>query len=271
MKNAQMAGNVVNGVSAESIDDLLEDLDLGIEPARGEEIETIVASEEVIEDVDTIVEEVVAADVSGDDDLSIDELEMGIERAQGYQEQDGGEQLAGNATETVASKKANAPKADSTVKTVKAPRASTPRQPRDVSAIAAEVFVLEGDASQMSADELESNKKAVIDAAPTQKKIAEKYENLFMSLSVGKQPSTYVVQAFKFLDQKKTLSSTDIVAMLKGSYKQGTAQSQAGQIMKLFEATKIATRTKNSLELNDNSVIAGKLRDILNNANKAAA
>lgn len=269
MKNAEMAANVVNGVSAESIDDLLEDLDLGIEPATsGQEIETIVAAdEEVIEaSADTVVEEVI-----GDEDLSIDELEMTIERAEGYSKQDSGEQIASSASEAVATAKANAPKAGSTPKAAKAPRVSTPRQPRDVSAIDASFFVLEGDAASMTADELERNKQAVIDAAPSQKKIAEKYENLFMSLSVGKQPSTYVVQAFKFLEQKKTLSSTDIVAMLKGSYKQGTAQSQAGQIMKLFEVTKIATRTKNSLELNDNSVVATKLREILNNANKAAA
>jgi len=261
MGTAVMATNTVNGVSIESIDDLLDDLDLGMTPSKGEEVETIVATSEPEHQEEAIVE----------DDISIDDLEMSIERAASYAEQDPGEEVAGNATEAVATQKAAAPKGGKTPKAAKAPKEATARKPRDIGSIDAAFFVLEGDASEMTPEALEQNKVDVIAAAPTQVKIAEKYENLFASLSVGKQPSVYVVQAFKFLDEKKTLSSTDIVAMLKGTYKQGTAQSQAGQIMKLFEATKIATRSKNTLELNDNSVVATKLREILNNANKAAA
>jgi hypothetical protein len=51
--------------------------------------------------------------------------------------------------------------------------------------------------------------------------------------------------------------------MFKASHSQGTAQSQAGQMMNLFATTKVAERQKNTLVLNENSVVAQRLRDIL--------
>ena len=58
---------------------------------------------------------------------------------------------------------------------------------------------------------------------PKQNKIAEKFENLFQQLGNGKLPSVYVVQAFKLLESKKSVTSADIVADFKTTYKQGTA------------------------------------------------
>jgi hypothetical protein len=265
MNKATLSASTVNGVSSESIDDLLADLDLDVATSGDDEIETIEPTELVLagDDTNVVLEEVeeLEASTDADDGLDVEELEMSIERAEGYKAQDAGSQLAGKPAE----KAAKAPKVK------KEATAKIPRQPREMSAIEPSVFVLEGEATDMSAAELEQNKIDVIGAAPSQKKIAEKYENLFTAIAIGKQPSVYVVQAFKLLEEKKSLTSTDIVAMLKGTYSQGTAQSQAGQIMKLFEVTKIAERTKNSLALNDNSVVAAKLRKILADAAAAKA
>lgn len=118
----------------------------------------------------------------------------------------------------------------------------------------------------MSDDDLATNKQEVIAAKPEQKKIGEKFVNLFVSLNAGKQPSVYITQAFKMLEEKKTFTGAELTAMLKVSYDQGTAQSQSGQIMTLFAAVKIATRNKNSLTLNDNSVVAERLRKIYEDA-----
>lgn len=238
----QKAVNEMPATDIESVEALLDDLDLGDGDVA--ELET---AEEVIEDI-------VGDDIA---DEEVQDLELQLEREEAYNEQDGGASADMN---TEAPAQAQAAKA-ATTKAPRAPKAAgVPRTPRDLATVDAAFFVLEGDAADMDQAALDANKAAVMSTVPTQKKIAEKFENLFSALSVGKQPSVYVVQAFKLLDDKKTLTSTDIVASFKGSYKQGTAMSQAGQIMNLFDVVKIAKRTKNTLVLNENSVIAERIR-----------
>jgi hypothetical protein len=246
--NALKSTVAIPGSTAAQLDDLLDDLELdGLDGAEvSDEVEEVVTGE-VIEPTDEELENV-----------DLDALEMTLDREEGYASQESELDIVekpGEANE--AAKQTAAPA------TPRAPRAApSPRTPRDMASLDAKVFVLEGDVSTMNADALEANKTAVMATVPTQKKIAEKFENLFAALHAGKQPSVYVTQAFKLLDEKKTLTGTDITTMFKATYKQGTAQSQSGQIMTLFEVAKIATRSKNTLTLNENSVVAQRLRDI---------
>lgn len=258
MTQTNTAAVGMSGAELSALDDMLDDLEL--DGLDGEEISDEV--EETIE-ASAVVEEPAVVTDEELDTVDIDELEMSIDRNEGYASQESEMDVAEKPADAVAAAK-NTPAA-STPRTPRA--ASAPRTPRDMASLDAKVFILEGDASTMEASELEANKTAVMGAVPSQKKIAEKFENLFAALNAGKQPSVYVTQAFKLLDEKKTLTGTDITAMFKVSYKQGTAQSQSGQIMTLFEAVKIATRQKNTLVLNDNSVVAERLREIF----KAAA
>ncbi|QIG75703.1 hypothetical protein EVC20_132 [Rhizobium phage RHph_Y2_17_1] len=248
------------GSTVADLENLLDDLEL--DGLAGDEI-----SDEIEEVVETSAADGDGATVTEEDleNVSVDDLEMSLDREEGYAEQTSDTDVAEKPAETAAAARSQP------ATTPRAPRAaSTPRTPRDMASLDAKVFVLEGDATSMSDEDLAANKTAVMGALPSQKKIAEKFENLFAALNAGKQPSVYVVQAFKLLDEKKTLSGTDITAMFKASYKQGTAQSQSGQVMTLFEATKIATRTKNTLVLNENSTVAKRLREIFKAANAPA-
>lgn len=109
-----------------------------------------------------------------------------------------------------------------------------------------------------------ADKAAVLAATPAQKKVAEKFENLFISLNAAKEPSRYVVTAFKLLNAQKSVTSMDIV----GAYKteglgDGTARSQSGQIMALFDVVGIADRAGSKLTLRADSAVAAKLRAVL--------
>lgn len=246
-----MAGTAMTTVKksasdVESVEALLDDLDLGDLPTE-------------IEALDEAVEEVIVEDTEVLEHEELRDLELASVRDEAYEEQESEVDTAASVEETSETAKAK------TTKVVKA-KSSSPvsRTPRvDLSSMASFNFVLEGDVDAMSDEDKDAAKVATLALMPKQKKIAEKFENLFQALSLGKLPSVYVVQAFKLLDSKKTMSSADLVAHFKGSYKQGTAMSQAGQIMNLFDAVKIATRSKNSLTLNADSVLADRMRNAI--------
>ncbi|MBA8881637.1 hypothetical protein [Phyllobacterium myrsinacearum] len=249
MPETQNATAGITEADQEAIGALLDDLDLGDD----EIIETSAVEDDLLGELSI-------------EDTEINESEeaaalRAIDREAHYEEQESEiavDTLAEKADKTA--KKAKAPK------TPRAPKApAVPRTPRDLASIDPSAFVLEG-----APEDLDANKATVMAAVPSQKKIAEKFENIFAAISVGKQPSVYVVQAFKLLDDRKELTASDLTSSFKLRYKQGTAMSQSGQIMKLFEVLKIATRDKNKLTLNANSVIASKLRDILTPAPAAA-
>lgn len=142
--------------------------------------------------------------------------------------------------------------------------AASPRAPKDIATIDPAHFVLEADAApadQAAAEQLRAN---VIALRPNQVKIAEKFDNVFGALSVNKAPSVYVMAAFETLDAKGSMTSTEIAGTFKAKgHTDGTANSQSGQIMALFDVLKIATRTKNTLTLNPKSAIAAKLRAMI--------
>lgn len=138
---------------------------------------------------------------------------------------------------------------------------------RDLSALPLKFFELEdGD------DVDEDYRKAVLDRRPSQKKVAEKFDNLFIAMAHGKAPSTYVTDLFKILDAKKEVDSktlidgmmnlTTKVGTKSEKYNEGTARSQVGQIMQLFPLVGIATRDGNRLMINHNSTVAEYLRAI---------
>lgn len=279
MANAAVNVNALSGAAVQNIDEMLADLDLDIELEAGnDEVEEIVEVEAAAEDADAVVEvmeesaeaeaEVEATHEELDANLDIDDLDIALARSEGYESQESDVQTVEDADQALADAKANKPArkkaASSTPRTP-----GVPRSTKSLPDLEPATFVLEGDASAMSATELDDAKAAVLAAVPSQKKIAEKYENLFQALAANKQPSVYVVGAFKLLEQKGEFTSAELVGAFKGSYSQGTAQSQAGQIMNLFDRVKIASRSGNKLTANPNSVVAAKIRKIL--ADAAAA
>jgi FtsZ-interacting cell division protein ZipA len=109
-----------------------------------------------------------------------------------------------------------------------------------------------------------ANKAATLAARPRQVKIAEKFDNLFLALSAGKEPSSYVVTAFKVLSNNGTMTSGDLVAAYKSAgLVDGTANSQTGQIMELFNVVGIARRAGRALTMRSDSVVARKLASVL--------
>jgi hypothetical protein len=256
-----VAANTADNASTdlELVENILDDLEIG-----GDENAEMQAIEEIIED-EPLGELDLGEDV-GDDELR--SLEISMERDEAYQEQTSELEANAEAAKTAqAERKKNPVKVSR--KSAGAKTAGTSRTSRDLNAVPAEMFVLEGDVAAMSDEDKDAAKVATLALMPTQKKIAEKFDNLFCALAAGKQPSVYVVQAFKLLDEKKAISSKDVVASFKGRYSQGTAMSQAGQIMNLFATVKIATRAKSDLTLNENSVMAQRLRDVIAAAKSA--
>lgn len=247
--------NAVQGVQMDDVEALLDDLDLG----DNDQVELEAVEEEVVEASGE--EEVVSEELA---DGEIADLDLQLAKDEVYEEQEAKSDTDMEApAAAAAAQAANPPKKGKAAGAKKSATPAAPRTARDLNSVDASLFVLEGDAAAFDQAQLDANKATVMGTIPAQKKIAEKFENLFTSLAAGKQPSVYVVQAFKLLDEKKSITSADIVASFKGSYKQGTAMSQSGQIMKLFDTVKIASRTGNKLVLNDNSTVADRIRQAI--------
>lgn len=105
------------------------------------------------------------------------------------------------------------------------------------------------------------SRSRVLKRRPKQKKVAAKFDNVFEALALGEAPSTFTLQAFQQLDSKKRVTQADLVrAFRMEGYSDGTARSQANQMMTLFPSLGIATRVKQTLFLNK-SKIADRLRD----------
>lgn len=150
--------------------------------------------------------------------------------------------------------------------TPKKSKSAAPVKPKRVPVddLPAAMFVL----THEQPDDLEANKLAVMNAIPAQKKVKEKFENIMSSIAAGRAPSVYVIDCFKALDAKKTVTSKDLVTALCATTKKdgssvytiGTAKAQAGQMMVLFPALKIATKSNGALTINPDSTLADVLR-----------
>jgi hypothetical protein len=194
------------------------------------------------------------------DELDLDEVELGESPPEDITELDESDEAAIEAAAAKTSKKKGTPK--------KAAAAKEPRV-RDLASLAAEHFVLYTDWAGL---DLEANKSVVIANRPDQKKIAEKFDNIFLALAAGKEPSVYTMACFRYLFAHGTATQTDLVAALKASkvknekiakggntYNDGTARSQVGQMMVLFNTLGIATRERQTLTLRSDSLLAEKL------------
>lgn len=189
------------------------------------------------------------------DDLLAD-LEATVARSEVYAAQDAG----ADSTPAPTTKGAKAPKAP------KAPKvAGTPRAPRK------ELADLDESVFELSNGAVTLDKASVIALRPSQVKIAEKFDNLFLALAAGKEPSNYVVTAIKVLGKNGTMTSADLAAAFKASgLKDGTASSQTGQIMELFKVVGIANRAGQALTLRADSAVYDKLSAIIGAAKAAA-
>lgn len=224
-------------VAANLADDLLTDLEL--------------SGSSDIED------EMVLESLESADEAAIDLLEQ---TEASYAEQASSTDVSVEAADD-AKAQATSTKKKRAASTSKAPKAKVER---DLSALPADIFVLNIGATPGDPD---AYKASVISRRPNQKKIAEKFDNLFTSIAAGKKPSVYTMFAFGVLDQSKEITSSDLVAAMKASasrsgaaYNEGTARSQAGQMMALFASVGIATRNGQKLTMNTDSKIAERLR-----------
>lgn len=135
-----------------------------------------------------------------------------------------------------------------------APAAAKVKIERSLEALPEETFRL-----VLSDKPTDAVRLATLALRPTAKKIAEKFDNLFVSLAAGKTPSVYVMDAIRLLKAETSFNSTELVAHFLKSYQEGTARSQAQQICALFKATKIVVESGKRFELNSDSVIAASL------------
>jgi hypothetical protein len=243
-----------NVADLEALDAVLADFNL----EEGTNAEDDVILDPTPEDEAELEAAEAAPAIVSDDALA--DLDLALAKSELY-----GEQKSASVTTTELPKPTDAvlPKGQRAKKAAGSAGASAARTPRDISKVANEFFVLAGDVSAMSEDDLKAARDATMKLVPNQVKVAEKFENLFTALSVGKAPSTYVMIAFKLLDGKGSMTSSDVVGAYKASgLGEGTARSQSGQIMNLFATVKIADRAGQTLTLRSDSLLAERLRSL---------
>jgi len=245
----------------EAVEALLGELEIG-------DAETLNAIEEIVEpendaEDEGVPEELTAAADPVPEVLNADDaaaLDADLARAESYEE------TPASSVTTDAPAAAALEKPVASTKAARATKpAATPRV--GVNNLKPEAFVLTTD---VPAD-LETNKTAVLATRPTQKKIADKFDNLLVSIAGNRRPSTYTMDCFEILAAKRSVTSGDLVKGLMAmnrrdgtkTYSEGTARSQAGQIMVLFDVLKIAKREKQGLAINDESTLVLALTDLL--------
>lgn len=246
------------GTDIESIDALLDGLT--VDEVAEPEVETTVEPE-VHAETDTGV--AVGAEAIDVEAAAEAALNLELMKEDSYAEAATDEIADPAAVETAKETKA----AEKAAKAPKTPSEPKVRVARDLKDLPADAFVLTTD---VPAD-LEANKTAVIAKRPAQVKIAEKFDNVLTSIAAGKEPSTYVMDCFRLLNKAEggEISSKDLVAGLRQpgmrteteGYSEGTARSQVGQIMALFDVLQIAKRTGDRLKLNEDSTLVQALRE----------
>lgn len=157
-----------------------------------------------------------------------------------------------------------APVNASATKPVKEPKtpkvagaAKEPKIERDLATLPDAVFALRAGEGV--------DKAAVLAHRPTQKKVMEKFENLFISLNAGRKPSVYTMACFEALKAAPgSIKMADFVAALEArKYSIGTARSQAGQIANLFTSLGVTSKVAGLYSLNTDSVIADRLTSLM--------
>lgn len=253
-----------NNNEANEISALLSDLPIdGTDDViyeGAEEDESIAALESLLEpstDDEPAAPQIDAGAVADDDTLR--DLEFALERHEAYAVQTAVKSADPSA---VAEKKAAGPTKS------RSSSSGAPSVPRDLRAVPDEFFVLEGD---LAAIDLPATRAATEALRPVQKKIAEKFDNLFTTISVGRLPSRYVVLAFELLNERGSFTSSDLIAAYRApgarsaseGYDDGTARSQCGQIMNLFSTLKLADRVGQTLTKNPKSILFDRIKSVI--------
>lgn len=247
--------------------------------AMNEALEEVVVPAELLGEEDPMLDEILSdleqlgaveetdEAAAATDDIVVDEellqdLDIAVSRAENYAAQE---------STIVTSEKVEAPapsseprKSRSTTTRVSS-GTGTSRPAHDIATLPAAVFVTDAGTDLADVAACDAAKNAMIAARPAQIKIAEKFDGLWNALAAGKAASVYVMEALKAMDAKggAPINSSDLVMHYKSiGHTDGTARSQAGQIMELFRITGIASRVGQVLTPNPNSLVAKRLREI---------
>lgn len=243
-----MDKNMIEGSPAEidfqaltdSIDEL--DLEMNLELEEIEELDTSAIEALDVEEIDERSEAVIEAAAVRD------EIYASAAPGEELVEPSEPAALGEPPVKAVKERKAREPKA------AKEPKA--PKVERALVALPDALFVLDEEAPE----DLAANKLAVLAMRPTQKKIAEKFDNFFAALHANRQPSVYTMLCYRALAATGKATMKDLVAALSITYSIGTARSQAGQIANLFKTLRIAHLVGGEYHLNESSPLAGKLK-----------
>ena len=224
------------------------------EAVESDPVVDAILAEKELEDAELMADD--AALTEELDECLLADLEAATARAEVYEAQEATTDptaVAPTATPAAAPKTKRAPKA--------AGATSTPRTPRK-----ALTDLDEGVFQRALGDTVDATSKSVtISLRPAQVKVAEKFDNLFLAIANSKLPSSYVVTAVKTLQQTGTMTSADLVGAYKAAgLKEGTARSQTGQIMELFNVVGIANRSGQSLTVRQDSTVLVRLNTIIN-------
>ncbi len=238
MKNTGTPDTIGSTASMDDIDAVLGTLE--IDAADAAEIEEIVEDE-----ASALLDELEISE--SPDDTELRALEVDLTKAEVYEAATSEVDIGGEG-------EAKAEKPAKKARALKEPKVAAPKMERDLSALPAGAFAMQPGAIP------EEEKTFLLSKRPSQKKIAEKFDNTIALLHAGRTPSVYVMKCFQHLHANKTVTSADMVAALKAAgYTDGTARSQAGQIMLLFALLGIATRAGQTLTLIEESIFAEKI------------
>lgn len=249
-------------MSAHEITEASNETEVSLEQALSE-FDDIIDEEESVDDVvdDGDQSEIEDLNIVADNNLATPEelnlIEATIEKEKIYEEQP--------VVTPIAISEVAAAVTDKSKK--KGKLSSTRKGGRSVHSLAsvpAEFFVLEEDPSKLDQSRLDAIKDEVIKLRPLQTKIGEKFDNLFISLAAGREPSRYTKMAFAYLLEKGEATNGEVVKMYQDAgLREGTARSQTGQMMTLLSCVKIANRSGQTLTLLPDNTITNRLRDLL--------
>lgn len=256
MEKAKQVDNTSgNNISASDVDDLLDDLEVDPEDeVELSAIEDFDDEAEVVEDADADEPGGVVAQEDEIDEMDLEQAARDIEAH--------AEEIDENPLPSIEEADEEAEKNRAAAKT-KVKRASTPRASRDLTALPDAVF--QRYATSTAADD----KTETLTNKPKQIKVVEKLDNLFFSLHAGTTPQRYTADAFRFLCDRGTITTGDLVKFymtLSSSNKnndtvaESTARSQTGQMFSLFPHLGIAKNTaKSTITVDKDSLITQKL------------
>lgn len=249
-------------MSAHEITEASNETEVSLEQALSE-FDDIIDEAESVDDVvdDGDQSEIEDLNIVADNNLATPEelnlIEAAIEKEKIYEEQPVVTPIAvSEVTAAVTDKSKKKGKLSSTRK--------GGRSVHSLASVPAEFFVLEEDPSKLDQSRLDAIKDEVIKLRPLQTKIGEKFDNLFISLAAGREPSRYTKMAFAYLLEKGEATNGEVVKMYQDAgLREGTARSQTGQMMTLLSCVKIANRSGQTLTLLPDNTITNRLRDLL--------